>query len=282
MGSGLLGDFPRVLRSSDFADLGKRCRCRAFLAKFACKTAQKLRAAFAGRKGAFVPDERISVSRSSGRGEQGTEVCSDVRREFDDVIGYDVSKEELVCIAGTLKRTGDGGAFTKVRGVRAFVMAEGRPSPGNCVPRGAKLRPFGRARSGFSSERKRSAMTEKISIEEARLAVRGKFEENGDPSWDDTCALILEIVCFAAQTFADGTWEDLNEMLKEAVAFDENGENSLAYMIDAWSGGLEARDFDESADWRNAFEQVVYSADREAYRQTVARVRSELEIAAHE
>ena len=92
----------------------------------------------------------------------------------------------------------------------------------------------------------------------------------------------LEIVCFAAQTFADGTWEGLNEMLKEAVTFDENGENSLAYMIDAWSGGLEARDFDESADWRNAFEQAAYSADREAYRQTVARVRSELEIAAHE
>lgn len=125
-------------------------------------------------------------------------------------------------------------------------------------------------------------MTKKIDIEEARLVVRGKFEENGDTSWDDTCALILEVVCFAAQTFADGTWEDLNEMLKEAVAFDENGENSLAYMIDAWSGGLEPRDFDESADWRNAFEQAVYSADREAYRQTVARVRSELEIAEHE
>lgn len=125
-------------------------------------------------------------------------------------------------------------------------------------------------------------MTEKIGIEEARLAARGKFEENGDPSWDDTCSLILEVVCFAAQTFADGTWEDLNEMLKEAVAFDENGENSLAYMIDAWSGGLEPRDLDESADWRNAFEQAAYSADREAYRQRVARVRSELEIAAHE
>ncbi len=103
MGSGLLGDFPWVLRSSDFADLGKRCRYVAFLAEFACKTAQKLRAAFAGRKGAFMPDERISVFRSSGRSEQGTEVRSDVRREFDDVIGYDVSKEELVCIVGTLK-----------------------------------------------------------------------------------------------------------------------------------------------------------------------------------
>lgn len=216
------------------------------------------------------------------RGEQGTEVRSDVRREFDDVIGYDVSKEELVCIAGTLKRTRDGGAFAKVKGVRAFVMAKGRPLSDDCVPRGAKPRPFRRARSGFSSERKRSTMTEKIGIEEARLAVRGKFEENGDPSWDDTCALILEVVCFAAQTFADGTWEDLNEMLKEAVTFDENGENSLAYMIDAWSGGLEARDFDESADWRNAFEQAVYSADREKYRESVARVRSELEIAAHE
>lgn len=42
------------------------------------------------------------------------------------------------------------------------------------------------------------------------------------------------------------------------------------------------RDFDESADWRNAFEQAAYSADREAYRQCVARVRSELETAARE
>ena len=149
MGSGLLGDFPWVLRSSDFADLGKRCRYVAFLAEFACKTAQKLRAALAGRKGAFVPDERISVSRSSGRGEQGTEVCSDVRREFDDVIGYDVSKEEFVCIAGTLKRTGDRGAFTKVRGVRAFVMAEGRSLSDDCVPRGAKPRPFGAGSQWF-------------------------------------------------------------------------------------------------------------------------------------
>ena len=39
----------------------------------------------------------------AGRRERGTEVRSDVRREFDDVIGYDVSKEELVCIAATLK-----------------------------------------------------------------------------------------------------------------------------------------------------------------------------------
>lgn len=125
-------------------------------------------------------------------------------------------------------------------------------------------------------------MTEKIDIEQARLAVCDKFEEQDDPSWDDTCALILEVVCFAAQTFADGTWDDLCEMLEEAVAFDESGENSLAYMIDAWSGGLETRDFDESADWRNAFEQAVYSADREAYRQRVARVHSELETAACE
>ena len=86
-------------------------------------------------------------------------------------------------------------------------------------------------------------MTEKIDIKEARLAVRGKFEDNGDPSWDDMCALVLETVCFAAETFADGTWDDLGEMLEEAVAFDESGENSLARMIDAWSGGLEARDF---------------------------------------
>ena len=85
-------------------------------------------------------------------------------------------------------------------------------------------------------------MTEKIGIEEARLAVRGKFKENGDPSWDDTCSLILEVVCFAAQTFADGTWDDLCEMLEEAVTFDESDKNSLAYMIDAWSGGLEPRD----------------------------------------
>lgn len=125
-------------------------------------------------------------------------------------------------------------------------------------------------------------MTEKIDIEEARLAVRGKFEEKDDPSWDDTCALVLEVVCFAAETFADGTWDGLNEMLEEAVAFDERGENSLADMIDAWSGGLEPRDLDESADWRNAFEQAAYSADREAYRQCVARVRSELETAARE
>lgn len=103
MGSGLLCGFPRMLCGSDSADLGKCCRCVAFLAKFACKTAQKLRAAFAGHKGAFVPDERISASCSSGRSEQGTEVRSDVRREFDDVIGYDVSKEELVFIADTLK-----------------------------------------------------------------------------------------------------------------------------------------------------------------------------------
>ena len=48
-------------------------------------------------------------------------------------------------------------------------------------------------------------MTEKIDIKEARLAVRGKFEDNGDPSWDDMCALVLETVCFAAETFADGT-----------------------------------------------------------------------------
>ena len=125
-------------------------------------------------------------------------------------------------------------------------------------------------------------MTEKIDIKEACLAVRGKFEDNGDPSWDDMCALVLETVCFAAETFADGTWDDLGEMLEEAVAFDESGENSLARMIDAWSGGLEARHFDASADWRNAFEQAAYSADREAYRQCVARVRSELETAARE
>ena len=125
-------------------------------------------------------------------------------------------------------------------------------------------------------------MTEKIDIKEARLAVRGKFEDDGDPSWDDMCALVLETVCFAAETFADGTWDDLGEMLEEAVAFDESGENSLARMVDAWSGGLEARDFDESADWRNAFEQAAYSANREAYRQCVARVRSELETAARE
>lgn len=68
MGSGLLRGFPRMLCESDSADLVKRCPYVAFLAKFACKTAQKLRAAFAGRKGAFVPDERISVSRSSGGG----------------------------------------------------------------------------------------------------------------------------------------------------------------------------------------------------------------------
>ena len=43
--------------------------------------------------------------------------------------------------------------------------------------------------------------------------------------------------------------------------------------------------FDEWVDldlWRNAFEQAAYSADREAYRQCVARVRSELETAARE
>lgn len=74
-------------------------------------------------------------------------------------------------------------------------------------------------------------MTEKIDIKEACLAVRGKFEDNGDPSWDDMCALVLETVCFAAETFADGTWDDLGEMLEEAVAFDESGENSLARIV---------------------------------------------------
>lgn len=42
MGSELLGGSRRTLRGIDSADLGKRCRCVAFRAEFACKTAQKL------------------------------------------------------------------------------------------------------------------------------------------------------------------------------------------------------------------------------------------------
>lgn len=110
MGSGLLGGFRGALCSSDSADLGKRWSCIAILAEFACKTAQKLRtgsAEFALTAFWLVRfiDSRMSafsfvIQRTC---ERGMGVRAGVGREFGGVIGYDVTKDELVRVANALK-----------------------------------------------------------------------------------------------------------------------------------------------------------------------------------
>lgn len=110
MVSGLLGGFRGALRGIDSDDLGKRWSCVAFRAEFACKTAQKLRtgsAEFALTAFWLVRfiDSRMSafsfvIQRTC---ERGMGVRAGVGREFGGVIGYDVTKDELVRVANALK-----------------------------------------------------------------------------------------------------------------------------------------------------------------------------------
>lgn len=119
-------------------------------------------------------------------------------------------------------------------------------------------------------------MTEKTDIEEARIAVRGKLEEEGDSYWGALCAEVLDGACLAASNLADGTWDDLGRMLDAAGKFDEDGHNALVSLIDAWAARLEPRDLDDSAPWRDAFAKAVSSASPETYLHCVMFVRSEL------
>lgn len=120
-------------------------------------------------------------------------------------------------------------------------------------------------------------MTEKIDIEEARIAVRSKLEqEKGDPFWNALCAQVLDGACLAASNLADGTWDDLGRMLDAAGRFDEGGDNALAGLIDAWAAGLEPRDAVETAPWRDAFARAVSSASPDTFTHCAQIVRSEL------
>lgn len=123
-------------------------------------------------------------------------------------------------------------------------------------------------------------MTKKIDIDEARIAVRSKLEEEGDSYWGALCAEVLDGACLAASNLADGTWDDLGRMLDAAGEFDEDGHNALVDLIDAWAARLEPRDLDESAPWRDAFAKAVSSASPETYLHCVLIVRSELAAAA--
>ena len=119
-------------------------------------------------------------------------------------------------------------------------------------------------------------MTEKIDIEQVRAAVRRKLAEDGDSFWNALCAEVLDGACAAAWNLADGTWDDLSRMLDAAGSFDEQGDNALASLIDAWAAGLEPRDLDESAPWRDAFARAVSSASPDTVAHCAQIVRSEL------
>lgn len=110
MGSGLLGGFRGALRGIDSDDLGKRWSCVAFQAESTCKTAQRLRAGSAEFALTAFWLVRFVDSRTSAFSfviqrtcEQGMGVRSGVGREFGGVIGYDVTKDELVRVANALK-----------------------------------------------------------------------------------------------------------------------------------------------------------------------------------
>lgn len=110
MVSGLLGGFRGVLRGIDSDDLGE-CWCpEVFRAESACKTAQKLRAGSAGFAliafwlVRFIDSHTSAFSFVIQRTcEQGMGVRSGIGREFSGVIGYDVTKDELVRVANALK-----------------------------------------------------------------------------------------------------------------------------------------------------------------------------------
>lgn len=110
MVSGLLGGFRGALRGIDSDDLGKRWSCVAFRAESTYKTAQKLRAGSAGFALIAFWLVRFIDSRTSASSfviqrtwEQGMGVRSGVGREFSGVIGYDITKDELVRVANALK-----------------------------------------------------------------------------------------------------------------------------------------------------------------------------------
>lgn len=110
MVSGLLGGFRGALRGIDSDDLGKRWSCVAFRAESTYKTAQKLRAGSAGFALIAFWLVRFIDSRTSAFSfviqrtcEQGMGVRSGAGREFSGVIGYDVTKDELVRVANALK-----------------------------------------------------------------------------------------------------------------------------------------------------------------------------------